>query len=100
MPHWRKKDLWRCVIGSWGHAVPETLNPLPSEIVLHKQFFSAFSTNELDVLLSSLQTKNVILSGVFLHSCVLFTAIDAYQRGYRVWIVDDATGSNQPIFAE
>ena len=37
---------------------------------------------------------------LYLHACVRATALDAYERGYDVWIVDDAVGSTEPVHAE
>ncbi|HEY5793267.1 MAG TPA: isochorismatase family protein, partial [Chthoniobacterales bacterium] len=52
MPHWKTLGKWLCVEGTPGHAPPEPLRPLDSEPVIHKRFFSAFSSGTLGPLLA------------------------------------------------
>jgi alpha-ketoglutaric semialdehyde dehydrogenase len=99
MPHRRKNDDRMCVEGSAGHACPDSLHPHKKETVIHKTFFSAFSTGQLDVVLRELKADAVIIAGVHLHSCVRATALDAYAKNYRVVVVGDATASNDPLHA-
>ena len=42
----------------------------------------------------------VILAGIEAHVCVLQTALDLLARGYRVFVVTDATGSGHPADRE
>lgn len=97
MPHWKSAGKWSCLAGSPGHATPSPLQPLPSETIIHKQFFSAFGNPQLESTLRSLQCDTVILAGVYLHACVRATALDAYQRGFDIRIADDAVGSDDPL---
>ncbi len=99
MPHWKGMDKWACVEGTEGHATPEPLSPLPSENIIHKTFFSAFSCSALDGILKSLDADTLLLAGVHLHGCIRTTALDAYQRGFNVWIAEDAVGSDDPLHA-
>jgi acyl-CoA reductase-like NAD-dependent aldehyde dehydrogenase/nicotinamidase-related amidase len=99
MPHWKQAGKWACVEGSIGHKPPAPLSPRPSELVQHKTFFSAFEDGLLDQALRSWKCSAVIIAGVHLHGCVRATVLDAYQRGYAVWVADDATGSDDPLHA-
>jgi len=99
MPHWKRSDRWVCEQGTPGHETPYTLRPQAEELVVHKTFFSAFSTSELERILKPLQADTLILAGVYLHGCVRSTALDAYQRGFTVWIAEDAVGSDDPLHA-
>ncbi|HEX4264058.1 MAG TPA: aldehyde dehydrogenase family protein [Verrucomicrobiae bacterium] len=99
MPHWKQSDRWVCEAGTPGHETPAALRPQAREPVVHKTFFSAFSTGELESILSSLKADTLVLAGVHLHGCVRSTALDAYQRGFAVWIAEDAIGSDDPLHA-
>jgi nicotinamidase-related amidase len=99
MPHWKSIDKWACVEGTEGHATPEQLRPLSSENVIHKTFFSAFSGDALDRILQSLEADSLLLAGVHLHACIRTAALDAYQRGFSVWIAEDAVASDDPLHA-
>jgi alpha-ketoglutaric semialdehyde dehydrogenase len=100
MPHWKAGDQWRCVEGTPGHETPANLRPVSGEFVVHKQFFSGFGGDgRLDSHLRSLNCDALLLAGVHLHGCVRATALDAYERGYAVWIADDAVASDDPLHA-
>jgi acyl-CoA reductase-like NAD-dependent aldehyde dehydrogenase/nicotinamidase-related amidase len=99
MPHWKLMNKWSCVEGTEGHATPEPLRPLTSENIIHKTFFSAFSDSALEGVLRSLEAETLVLAGVHLHGCIRATALDAYQRGFRIWIAEDAVASDDPLHA-
>ena len=63
-------------------------------VFFRKMRFSAFVGTKLDIWLRSRGVTEVVLGGVCTHICVLHTAIDAYNRGYKVTIADDATVSD------
>lgn len=56
-----------------------------------------FETNLLDSL-KSLDINTVILLGVSTHSCVLYTAADAYARNLKVVLATDAIASHDPEY--
>jgi len=99
MPHWKGMGKWSCVEGTVGHTPPEPLSPLESEKIIYKTFFSAFSNNDLDQTLQSLEIDTLLLAGVHLHGCIRATALDAYQRGFRVLVAEDAIASDDPLHA-
>ncbi len=99
MPHRKKNGDWMCLEGSAGHACPDVLRPHKKETVIHKIFFSAFSTGQLDSVLHELDADALIIAGVHLHACVRATALDAYAKGYSVVVVEDSTASNDPVHA-
>lgn len=101
MPHWKRVGRWRCVLGTDGHQPPVELKPAasPIEIVVHKRFFSGFGGPALDQALIQFGADTLLLAGLHLHACVRATALDAYERGFDVWIADDAVASNDPLHA-
>ncbi|HUF19069.1 MAG TPA: aldehyde dehydrogenase family protein [Thermoanaerobaculia bacterium] len=100
MPHWKEMDTWSCVSGTTGHETPALLTPLPDERVVHKSFFSAFSTPALDEVLVKLQIDTLWICGVHTHGCIRSTALDAYTRGLSTVVIDDAVGSDDPLHAQ
>jgi len=100
MPHWQRNATFACVDGSPGALSPEALRPRDDEPVFRKQYFGAFGSPGLTEYLRSLGARKLLLAGVYLHSCVRESALEAYERGFAVSIVDDATGSTEPVHAE
>jgi alpha-ketoglutaric semialdehyde dehydrogenase len=92
MPHWRRYNRWKCLEGSRSHAVPASLQPIEGEAVVHKTFFSGFSTENLEDLLSELQSDTLVVAGVHLHACVRATVLDGYARAFEVIVAEDAVG--------
>ncbi len=99
MPHWKALGRWKCVAGTPGQAAPEPLRPEGGEAVVRKTFFSGFSSGDLDRALAEARVDTLVVAGVHLHGCVRATVLDAYQRGFAVWIAEDAVGSDDPLHA-
>jgi alpha-ketoglutaric semialdehyde dehydrogenase len=99
MPRGEKNDNWMCLERSEGHACPDSLQPHKKETIIHKTFFNAFSTGQLDLVLDELKADALIIAGLHLHACIRATALDAYAKGYGVIVVEDAAASNDPIHA-
>ena len=55
---------------------------------------SGFYSTTLDLLLTHLNAKNLILTGIAGNNCVLFTANDAYMRDFKVFVPSDCVVSN------
>lgn len=80
---------------------PEGLGPtdnvirsqIAAEAVLEKTCFSCADVEKFTQLLSSHQRKQVILTGMETHICVLQTALDLKNQGYEVYVVEDAVSS-------
>lgn len=60
---------------------------------MDKRHYSAFSGTDLDIRLRERHVDTVILTGVLTDICVLHTAIDAYNLGYRIEVVEPATAA-------
>jgi isochorismate hydrolase len=65
-----------------GKMIVELLRPDARDYFVLKPKHSGFYSTSLDVLLEFLGTKTLILTGIAADICVLFTANDAYMRGY------------------
>lgn len=60
---------------------------------MDKRHYSAFSGTDLDIRLRERQVDTVILTGVLSDICVLHTAVDAYNLGYKIQVVSSAIAS-------
>jgi acyl-CoA reductase-like NAD-dependent aldehyde dehydrogenase len=100
MPHWKGGGPLACIAGTPGAEPPAPLRPAGGERVFSKQFFSAFSAAGLTGALRELGSDTLVIAGLYLHACVRASALDAYERGFTVWIADEASGSTEPVHAE
>lgn len=60
--------------------------PEDADYFLIKPKHSAFYETALHTLLTELQVRHIILTGIAGNICVLFTANDAYMREYSITI--------------
>lgn len=77
-----------------GRPVARLLRPGPDDYFVLKPRHSAFYATPLDLLLRDLGADTLILTGIAANICVLFSANDAYIRGYRVLVPADCVASN------
>lgn len=100
MPHWTRQNRRQCVEGTPGAEPPPGVAPLDHELVVRKRYFTAFADQQLDTWLRGRGVQRLIVAGAYLHACVRSTVLDAYERGYEVWVADDAVGTTEPVHAE
>ncbi len=81
---------------SRGKPIAELLHPGADDYFVLKPKHSAFFDTTLSTLLHHLGTRTLILTGFSGNMCVLFTAIDAYMRNYRLVIPSDCAASLEP----
>ena len=81
--------------GSWGADIIEELKPQAGDqIVGGKCTLCGFNNTNLETLLKEGNIKNVVIGGFLTNFCVESTARTAYDKGYRVTIIKDATAAN------
>lgn len=92
-----------CLIGTKGADLygktSEAISTVPTNqlIILPKLRYSAFAGTPLDLKLRERSIKEIFLVGVCTDICVLHTAIDAYNLGYKINIISGGVGSfNSP----
>ena len=76
-----------------GKLLVELLHPDEDEYFVLKPKFSGFFGTTLNMLLRELEVSNLILTGFSGNICVLFTAGDAYMRGFSLTVPSDCTAS-------
>ena len=94
---WRsdfKKIVAHCRDESRGKPVVELLLPDEDDYFVLKPKNSGFYSTTLDLLLIHLGARNLIITGIQGNNCVLFTANDAYERDYKIFVPSDCTASN------
>ena len=77
-------------------AFPEGLTPQAGELVVTKQYPSAFFGTSLAPTLTSQGIDTVIVTGLTTSGCVRATALDAMQYGFIPIVVREAVGDRDP----
>lgn len=84
----------RCTApGARGCDVARLLAPRAGDYFLYKPRHSGFYATALAELLYAAGAHQLIITGTTTHQCVLFTAMDAYVRGYPVTVPRDCVGA-------
>lgn len=81
--------------GPMNELMPE-VRPLPGELVLVKQYASAFFGTSLASTLQAGGIDTVVMVGVSTSGCIRATAVDALQHGFVPAVVRDAVGDRSP----
>ena len=80
--------------GTWGAEIIDELKPQEADkIVGGKCTLCGFNKTNLDELLKEGNIKNVVIGGFLTNFCVESTARTAYDKGYGVTIMKDATAA-------
>jgi len=83
--------------GTWGAAIIDELKPQGGDkVVGGKCTLCGFNNTNLEELLKAAKVKNVAVAGFLTNFCVESTARTAYDKGYAVTVVKDATAANSP----
>jgi nicotinamidase-related amidase len=90
-----KKIVARCTSeDAKGNEFVKQLVPDNDDYFVLKPKHSGFYSTTLDLLLTHLNAKNLILTGIAGNNCVLFTANDAYMRDFKIFVPADCVVSN------
>jgi nicotinamidase-related amidase len=83
-----------------GRTLPEVKTLLGDTPAFEKTAFSCAGAEGFLDRLRALGADQVLLTGIEAHVCVLLTALDLLERGFRVSIVGDAVCSRRPASLE
>lgn len=78
----------------------ESLRPVPGEVWLHKQRFSAFYETGLEMALRSRGIETLVVCGVASYGCIYMTCLDANFRGFFSFVPGEATAGENPVLHE
>ena len=84
----------RCLHGGVrGEPVARLLAPAEDDYFVLKPLHSGFYSTALDLLLRELGSERLVICGLATEGCVLFTASDAYIRGFEIFVPRDGCAS-------
>jgi nicotinamidase-related amidase len=90
----QKSFIDRCLQPeSRGRKIAQLLAPTPEDYFMFKPRHSAFFGTPLHALLQRLKVDRLIATGITSHQCVLFTAMDAHVREFKLIIPSDCVGA-------
>lgn len=72
------------------------LVPAPGELVVTKQYASAFFATSLAASLTAMGIDSLLITGFSTSGCVRATALDALQHGFIPYVVREACGDRAP----
>ena len=74
----------------------DALKPRPDELVVRKRWYDAFAGTPLDGALRAKGIDTLVVTGTMTDICVLATVVGAFNREYKVTVVDDAVATLWP----
>ena len=72
-----------------GRRLMEWLKPEEEDFVVLKSTLSGFHQTPLEAMLRQGDVKTVIFTGFVTGNCVLFSAVDAYMRDFKIVVASD-----------
>jgi nicotinamidase-related amidase len=73
--------------------IARLLYPQADDITILKPRHSAFFGSPLDLLLTEMGAKELVICGLATDICVQLTAMDAFLREYKAWVPSDCTAA-------
>ena len=92
-PEMKAKGIRITIKGTTGCQIASELAPAPIDPVVIKKRYSAFFGTQLDQMLHRLAPDAVIVAGINTHACIRVTAIDAYQRDWKIVVAAECVDS-------
>lgn len=86
---------WLQAGGPWVE-VDERLAMQPNEVLIEKQWPSAFFRTELAEHLAREQVDSIVVTGLTTSGCVRASVVDALQHDLRVVVAEEAVGDRNP----
>lgn len=80
--------------------IASLLEPEEFDLTILKPLHSAFHSTPLEHLLKQLKARELIVVGLATDMCVHLTAMDAYMRGYKVWVPRDCTAAESAEYKD
>lgn len=77
-------------------AFPPSLQPAEHDLVISKQYASAFFGTGLAGTLAEMDVDTLVITGLSTSGCVRATALDALQYGFAPFVVREACGDRHP----
>jgi ureidoacrylate peracid hydrolase len=97
LPKSREERIMRkpiCVRGTWDAGIVDDIKPGAKDHIVIKRRDSAFHDTEINVWLKSLGIDTLIFSGIDTSICVETSLREAFNIGYDIILISDATASS------
>jgi ureidoacrylate peracid hydrolase len=97
LPRAREERIMKkpiCVRGTWDAEIVDDIKPLSGDHIVIKRRDSAFHDTEIGVWLRSLVVDTIIFCGIDTSICVETSLREAFNIGYDVVLISDATASS------
>jgi nicotinamidase-related amidase len=85
-----------CLEGEDNVRVIPELAPRPDELVVRKHYYDGFNGTVLDGALRARGIRTLVVTGTMTDICVLGTVVGAFNREYRLIVVEDAVATLWP----
>lgn len=85
-----------CLKGEENAKTVSDLSPRPDELVIEKHWYDAFNGTPLDGALRARGVTSLVLTGTMTDICVLASVVGAFNREYRLVVVQDAVATLWP----
>jgi nicotinamidase-related amidase len=79
-----------------GRAIVQHLQPDEKDYIVLKPRHSGFFGTPLELLLTFVGARRLIITGIATDSCILYTAADAYMRDYELIVPSDCVTTVNP----
>ena len=83
-----------CVHGTWDAQTIAELKPTDADQIIIKRRDSAFQDTEINIWFKALGINTIIFAGVDTSICVETSLRDAFNQGYDIMLISDATASS------
>jgi ureidoacrylate peracid hydrolase len=83
-----------CIRGTWDADIVDDIKPVDTDHIVIKRRDSAFHDTEIGVWLRSIRVDTLIICGIDTSICVETSLRDAFNIGYDIVLVSDATASS------
>jgi ureidoacrylate peracid hydrolase len=85
-----------CLEGDPSANTIEALAPHADELVVRKRWYDGFAGTELDGALRARGVTSLVITGTMTDICVLATVVGAFNREYRISVVEDGVATLWP----
>jgi nicotinamidase-related amidase len=85
-----------CLLGDPSVEVVPELAPASGELAVQKHWYDAFAGTPLDGALRARGVRSLVVTGTMTDVCVLATVVGAFNREYRVTVVEDGVATLCP----
>ncbi len=86
--------LVRKAVEGRGGELVAAIAPQEGDRFVVKPRYSAFDHTPLDIILRDLGIERILLAGAATEACVVQTAVDAREQGFKVTVLADACATN------